>query len=142
MEAVSRAFCSIDGRPGRSIGIIPDGAIANPFVEIPIYTQLSPENDTASEGWRWSRNHVNVRTSTAVVALPGGPGTASELELAATGTHTRPCIAFLGGKHTIGSLRFADSRGALTLPDGTPIKVASDIAEIEAFLRPIVGRYP
>ena len=37
-----------------------------------------------------SRNHVNVLSSDVVVALPGGPGTLSELRLARASALRRP----------------------------------------------------
>ena len=40
-----------------------------------------------------SRNHINILTSDAIVALPGGAGTASEVALALS--YGRPIVAFL-----------------------------------------------
>lgn len=86
MTEVSRAFCERRdelGSTGLSIGIVPgsiDGqgdyasepGYPNPWVELPVYTHLS----------RSSRNHINVLSADAIVALPGGPGTRSEADLA------------------------------------------------------------
>lgn len=41
-----------------------------------------------------SRNHINILTSDVVVALPGGPGTASEVRLALH--YGKPVVLFLG----------------------------------------------
>ncbi len=133
MEAVGRAFCSVEGRRGHALGILPEGAAANPFVEVPIHTQLSAENDPSSPGWRWSRNHINIRTSDVVIALPGGEGTASELELAAGGPHQRPCLAFLGAEGRVAQFQRTAEREAIT-GNGLRIPVAVEISEVEAFL--------
>lgn len=101
MEEVSRAFVEEPRRAGLVIGVVP-GAIdgcgeyeardgyPNPWVELAVYTHLP---DSGSKGkLSSSRNHINVLTADAVVALPGGPGTRSEIELA-TG-YGVPLIAF------------------------------------------------
>ena len=87
MTAVSRGFVMTHPRAGQSIGILrgsSDGTAVpgypNPFVEIPIRTHLD-ESGTEGCGPK-SRNHLNVLTPEVVVALPGGPGTQSEIELA------------------------------------------------------------
>ena len=134
MEAVSRAFCSVNDRHGSALGILPEGSIPNPFVEIPIFTQLSAANDPSRPEWRWSRNHINLRTSSAVIALPGGAGTASELELAATGAHQRPCLAFLGTRGQIARTQRLDDTDALLTEAGARVPVAADISQVEAFL--------
>ena len=139
MEAVSRAFCSVEGRQGYALGILPEGSVANPFVEIPIYTQLSAENERSSPGWRWSRNHINIRTSTVVIALPGGAGTASELERAAGGPHERPCLAFLGTEGRIAQLQRTVEREVIT-GNGLRIPVAVEVSEVEAFLAKHLNR--
>ena len=134
MEAVSRAFCSVKDRDGCTLGILPEGSPPNPFVEIPIVTQLSATNDPSHPEWRWSRNHINIRTSNAVIALPGGAGTASELELAATGRHSRPCLAFLGARGQIARTQRLDDTVALLTEAGARVPVAADISQVEAFL--------
>jgi predicted Rossmann-fold nucleotide-binding protein len=94
MEAVARAFCARRDELGSaavSIGIVPGEAAAggayatkpgypNPWVELAIYTHLplSGHEGTAP----LSRNHINVLSADAMVALPGGPGTQAEIELA------------------------------------------------------------
>jgi len=95
MAAAAQGFVDAPDRIGLSIGIIPrrsDGAFDEPghdtsgrtypnsFIEIAIRTPLPPR----AEDWRTTpvRNHVNVLTADAIIALPGGFGTANELEMA------------------------------------------------------------
>jgi predicted Rossmann-fold nucleotide-binding protein len=120
MEAVSRAFVEASPRRGISIGVIPatvepltaieqrqdadvryrppDG-YPNPWIELAIYTHLP---DSGREGTlRSSRNHINVLSADAIVALPGDEGTESEMWLAVHygvpivvyGAHARPVPA-------------------------------------------------
>ena len=111
MEAVSRAFFEVSPRTGIVIGIIPgfveplealehrqetpashrppDG-YPNPWVELAIYTHLP---DSGQEGTlRSSRNHINVLSADAIVALPGEDGTESEMWLAVQ--YKVPIVAF------------------------------------------------
>jgi uncharacterized protein (TIGR00725 family) len=92
MLAVTRAFCSVPGRVGRSIAIIPTRAdplsgfvpldgYPNPYVDVPIITPLPRREPDASPD-TLSRNHVNILSSDVVIALPGGPGTVDEISLA------------------------------------------------------------
>ncbi len=96
MTAVAEGFVAVDERPGFSIGIVPrhpDGPFErphetadgtpypNPFVEIAIHTPLPPR--VANWQTMPGRNHVNVLSADAVIALPGGPGTDNELTMAA-----------------------------------------------------------
>ena len=96
MAAAAAGFVAVADRPGSSIGIVPCGAdgpldrpnrdvegrpYPNAAVEIAIMTPLRPRvgdwhNNPA-------RNHINVFTAHAIVALPGGPGTRNELDMAA-----------------------------------------------------------
>lgn len=95
MAAAAEGFTGTPGRRGLSIGIVPRdpaGAIdapnrsdtgtlyPNPFTEIAIFTPLPPR----VEDWTRtpSRNHVNILTANAIVALPGRNGTRNELEMA------------------------------------------------------------
>lgn len=95
MAGAAEGFVAVGGRVGLSIGIVPrapDGALdepnratdgrpyPNPFVEIAIFTPLPPRVDD----WRTTpaRNHINVFTADAIIALPGGPGTRNELDMA------------------------------------------------------------
>ncbi len=101
MEAVSRGFYETEPRRGIVIGVIPatvDGlelledrhpttvaynlpsGYPNEWVELVIYTHLP---DGGAKGvLRSSRNHINVLTADAIVALPGREGTWSEMWLA------------------------------------------------------------
>jgi uncharacterized protein (TIGR00725 family) len=96
MEAAAEGFVAAPGRIGWSIGIVPrasDGAFDEPnrdangqvypnaFVEIAVHTPLPPRVDN----WRIdpARNHINVLTADAILALPGGHGTRNELDMAA-----------------------------------------------------------
>jgi len=94
MAAVSEAFAATEGRAGVCIGVIPGPdhrpGYPNPWVEIPIRTHL-PLSGAMGTDPR-SRNHVNVLTADAVVALPGGEGTRSEVQLAVR--YGRPAILF------------------------------------------------
>ncbi len=121
MEAVSRAFHETRPRRGLVIGVVParvepieslerrrpakveydvpDG-YPNEWVELAIYTHLP---DSGPDGTRRSsRNHINVLSADVLVALPGGPGTRTEVELAAC--YERPIIAYLGPNGAINGL--------------------------------------
>lgn len=88
MEAVSKAFVSVQPRVGSCIGIIPSGqggrltqpGYPNPYVEIPIYTHLPLSGMRGTDPL--SRNPINILTSNILVFLPGEDGTLSELQLA------------------------------------------------------------
>jgi uncharacterized protein (TIGR00725 family) len=96
MEAAAEGFVAVAERLGFSIGIVPrapdgrfdqpshglDGrSYPNPYVEIAIFTPLPPRvRDWHNEP---ARNHVNVLTADAIIALPGGAGTHNELDMAA-----------------------------------------------------------
>jgi len=116
MSAVSQAFAEVDGRAGCIIGIVPTVSedpmrppvlgYPNPWVEIPIYTHLGVGGLTGDDPT--SRNHVNVLTSSAIILLPGGEGTASEGRLALR--YGTPAVAFLRSPDEVS-----------LLPDGIPI---------------------
>ncbi len=88
MTAASRAFCETPKRSGLCIGVLPGaadgsgspGGYPNPWVEVAIRTHLPLSGAAGTEPD--SRNHVNVLSADAVVALPGSAGTESEIELA------------------------------------------------------------
>ncbi len=76
MSAASQGMAEAGGLV---IGILPSdgpndpryaGTYPNPYVHIPIYTGMS-----------LARNAINIKSSDVVVALPGGPGTLSEIAL-------------------------------------------------------------
>lgn len=90
MTSVSRAFTGARRTTGICIGVIPcrsedDRATPKPgypnrFVELPLFTHLPHSGLLGKHDL--SRNHINVLTCAALVALPGGAGTVSEVELA------------------------------------------------------------
>ena len=90
MRAVSRAFTRHRRDRGICIGIIPCVSEAdrltprpgypNEFVELAIYTHLPHSGHLGAHDL--SRNHINVLSSHAIVALPGGEGTVAEVQLA------------------------------------------------------------
>tara|TARA_B100000586_G_C19941181_1_gene355579 strand:+ start:168 stop:698 length:531 start_codon:yes stop_codon:yes gene_type:complete len=96
MESVSRAFHSVSDRHGFVIGVLPGGAgrppegYPNPWVEIPIATHLPFSGEQGTEVR--SRNHINVLSADAIIVLPGGAGTASEVHLAIE--YQKPLAAF------------------------------------------------
>lgn len=136
MEAVTRAFVETSPRRGIAIGVIPatveplealerrdaadvvydlpDG-YPNPWVELAIYTHLP---DSGAGGTlRSSRNHINVLSADAIVALPGEAGTESEMWLAVQ--YGVPIVAY--GAH-------------VKVPPG--ITIAPTLADVKAFLLP------
>jgi len=132
MTAVARAFSAVAGRRGASIGIlpsIPDAArgyvpkpgYPNPWIEIPIVTPLGTYagGDDAAP----NRNHANVLTADAIVALPGAAGTQNEIRLARR--YRKPLMLF--GPPA----EFAAFAGALP--------VAETLAEVIAFLDATLG---
>ena len=127
MGAVSQAFVEVADRVGLVLAIVPSvtsdpnyppaPGYPNPWVEIPIYTHLDrggPHGDEPT-----SRNHINVLTSTVLVLLPGGEGTASEARLALR--YGTPCIGYLHARDEVPGL-----------PDA--IRIESDFSRIEAFV--------
>ncbi|MEL6329567.1 MAG: DNA-binding protein [Planctomycetota bacterium] len=89
MTTVARAFVETPGRAGLSIGIVPSTSVEapeplagypNPWIEIPIMTHLPHSGPSGTD--TLSRNHINVLTSSVVIALRGAEGTRSEVELA------------------------------------------------------------
>ena len=115
-----------------SIGVLPcrdddsgtpkDG-YPNPWVEIAIPTHLPLSGIRGTEPM--SRNHINVLAAQAVIALPGGPGTSSEVELAIR--YRRPVIAFL---------ERADQLPGLS----SSVFVTSSIRDVEAFVGGVIGK--
>ena len=84
-------------RTGLVIGILPgcDGAphpgYPNQWVEVPIQTHLPLSGNEGTQPM--SRNHLIILSADAVIALPGGAGTSSEVQLA--GQYGRPAWAHL-----------------------------------------------
>ncbi len=102
MTAVSRSFVSVADRSGLAIGVLPGDVgergeyrprpgYPNEHVEIVIRTHLPLVGEHGADPL--SRNHLNVLSSDAIVALPGGAGTRSEVELAVR--YGRPVIRYL-----------------------------------------------
>lgn len=130
MASVSRAYTQAPRTSGICIGIVPGSSgdptrpkagYPNPFVELPIYTHLPKSGDEGTS--ELSRNHINVLSSSALVALPGGAGTASEVELAVR--YGKPVIIYA-----------PDERLVSAFPKGVPC--AATIQEVEEFLRPLL----
>lgn len=101
MAAVSEAFFGVPDRKGLVIGIIPakapdqgtnqgEAGYPNKWVEIPILTHLPLTGVQGKDNL--SRNHINVLTSSVIVALPGAEGTLSEIELALK--YQKPLLIF------------------------------------------------
>lgn len=117
MAAVSRAFVEVSPRRGLCLGILPGAperegcptpeGYPNRWVELAIRTHLPARGGEGER--RASRNHLNVLSSDVLIALPGGPGTRSEVELARR--YGRPLVALLGPDGTI-----AGERETLAVP--------------------------
>jgi uncharacterized protein (TIGR00725 family) len=107
MRAVSRAFTLRPRSRGISIGIIPCASekerttakpgYPNEFVELPIYTHLPYSGVQGTHDL--SRNHINVLSCSAIIALPGGDGTASEVSLATE--YGKPVAAYSVDGHLL-----------------------------------------
>ena len=134
MAAICRAFCSVQDRSGLAIGIVPgqvDPAngrhtpppgYPNASVELTITTHLPLSGERGTEPM--SRNHMNVLSSHVIVALPGGPGTSSEVKLAIQ--YARPVIAWLGSDGQIPHL-----------PPDVPL--ADDLRAVQQFVMQHAG---
>jgi uncharacterized protein (TIGR00725 family) len=129
MTSVSRAFTRAPRTSGICIGIVPCSpgdptrpkkGYPNEFVELPIFTHLPKSGDEGTSAL--SRNHINVLSSCVLVALPGGAGTASEVELAVR--YGKPVVVY------------SPDKGAF--PADAPR--AETIQEVEDFLRPFLER--
>ena len=132
MTSVSRAFTQAPRTSGICIGIVPGSpedparpkeGYPNDFVELPIFTHLPKSGDEGTGAL--SRNHINVLSSRALIALPGGAGTASEVELAVR--YGKPVIVYA-----------PDERLVSAFPAGVPR--AATTQEIEEFLRPLLDK--
>ncbi len=96
MEETARAFAKVNNRKGKVIGVLPSQApcesqkqrneyksppgYPNAFTEIIIKTHLPSSGSRGKEVS--SRNHIIILSADIVIALPGGTGTRSEIELA------------------------------------------------------------
>lgn len=100
MGAVSKAFATKKNRAGLCIGVVPAESVDHPartrpgypndWVELPIYTHLVAKQPLLWDGL--TRNHINILTANAVIALPGSTGTAHEIAIACR--YGRPTAAF------------------------------------------------
>ena len=128
MTSVSRAFTQFRGERGICIGIIPCASIddrvtpkagyPNEFVELPIYTHLPYSGDLGLDDL--SRNHINVLSSVAIIALPGGPGTVAEVDLAMR--YRKPILTYS-----------PDARLVEHFPASVPR--TADVDDVRAFIR-------
>jgi uncharacterized protein (TIGR00725 family) len=128
MTSVSRAFTRAPRNTGICIGIIPclserqratpKHGYPHPFVELPIYTHLPHSGKRGKEDL--SRNHINILSSSAIIALPGFDGTLSEVELALE--YARPIISYAN-----------DPKQVRNFPPSVPR--ATHISAVEQFIR-------
>ena len=131
MTSVSRAFVEAKPERGISIGIVPCAGVdnraerkagyPNRYVQLPIVTHL-PYSGTRGQD-DLSRNHINILSSAAIVALPGGDGTASEVVLALK--YRKPIVAFC-----------ADTSQVASFPD--KVRRLTAIEDVEAFLSEVL----
>ncbi len=128
MASVSRAFADTPGRAGLVIGVLPKSlgenagepppGYPNRWVDVAIRTHLPARGESGADAL--SRNHINVLSADAVLALPGGAGTLSEVRLALE--YGRPVAAHFSNRNLLAGL-----------PDEVPI--APTLDEVEHFLR-------
>ncbi len=130
MTSVARAFTAVKRRKGVCIGIFPlveyEGGLPsaekypNPYVEVPVLTLL--DKKAIIDSTPYSRNHVNVMSSQAMIILPGDHGTQNEVSLALY--YKKPIILF-GAEGSFDKFPSAPSR-------------AKDIADVRRFLESII----
>ena len=96
MISTAKAFCSVKNRKGHVVGVIPSNSTCsspaergsymplsgypNPYTEFTIRTHLHLSGEMGKN--IASRNHIIILSADTVIALPGGSGTRSEIELA------------------------------------------------------------
>ena len=106
MEATAKAFSETEIRTGLTLGVLPSRYICdtpqnrktfqspigypNQYVDLPIRTHLHLSGLQGMENF--SRNHIIILTADIVIALPGGAGTRSEIQLAIE--YDKPLIIF------------------------------------------------
>ena len=132
MTAVSQAYTEAPRQRGICIGIVPCANIdnrarakdkyPNRFVELPIFTHLPYSGEQGQHDL--SRNHINILSSTAIVALPGGAGTTSEVALAVK--YQKAIIAFSPSEALVSSF-----------PPTVPR--TRQISEVEAFVKAVLS---
>lgn len=132
MAAVSKAFAETPERAGLCVGVVPAASIADPaetrpgypneWIELAIRTHLIAKQPELWDGL--TRNHINILSSDAVIALPGSTGTRHEIDMALR--YERPVATFHGA-----------SKRPTDLPD--QVCECRTIDEVEAFLREALG---
>ena len=133
MASVSQAYTRSSRKCGVCIGVIPCQSLnerskpkdgyPNEFVELPIYTHLPHSGKLGKDDL--SRNHINVLSCSAIIALPGGDGTAAEVELAVD--YNKPVIAYS-----------TDASLAQNFPES--IRRATTLEEVKQFLLQHLGQ--
>jgi len=150
MATVCKSFYDTPNRRGLVLGILscdespelprsgppsPKHGYPNQWVEIPILTHLPSSGERGTEPM--SRNHINVLTSDVIVALPGGPGTLSEVTLAVK--YERPVIAFVDSDaESAVESDVEPDQGIPGLPDDVPI--SSNLEGVQKFVLAQLGR--
>jgi uncharacterized protein (TIGR00725 family) len=132
MTAVSRAFIRTPTRRGISIGVIPcasesdrgtaKAGYPNEFVELAIYTHLPYSGPQGTHDL--SRNHINVLSCAAIVALPGEDGTAAEVSLALR--YGKPLVVYSPVRELVEHFPSSAVR-------------VDNIDDVRQFLRPYLG---
>lgn len=132
MTSVSRAFTTTPARRGISIGVIPcatesDRATAkdgypNEFVELAIHTHLPYSGRQGTHDL--SRNHINVLSCAAIVALPGEDGTAAEISLALR--YGKPVVVYSPARELVEHFPSSAMR-------------VDNVDDVRQFLRPYVA---
>jgi len=127
MTSVSRAYTGSPRKRGICIGIIPCLSVdvrsqpangyPNRFVELPIYTHLPYSGELGTHDL--SRNHINILSCSAIIALPGSAGTKAEVALAVS--YKKPLVAFSPDATLVESFHEA-------------VRRAQTIEEVEKFL--------
>jgi len=115
-------------KPGPTVA--PPG-YPNEWAEVVIQTHLATSGTAGTD--LTSRNHINILSSDVVVALPGGPGTLSEVQLA--NIYGKQAIAFLGPEEDEKTIASLATAADLEVP------IARTIDEVDAFLQEhLMGR--
>lgn len=138
MAAVSESFYHCPQRQGRVIGIIPCQqdhpelpaiGYPNEWVETAIFTHLWKSGREGLDVE--SRNHINILSSDAIIALPGEAGTLSEVRLALRYKDKDRIMAYLGNDGTIGNITVGS----------TEVRIAQELSEVEQFLEFTLRRH-
>jgi uncharacterized protein (TIGR00725 family) len=144
MRVAAQAFVQSSDRKGLSLGIVRAKSLPtlkgssraweprapiNDYIELPIKTHLPESGETGQDFY--SRNHINVLTSDAVVVLPGDAGTETELDLSIQ--YGRPTILFIG-QHRLHRLTAVD----LQKQHAGRLHIANDKMALSMWLRRIL----